>query len=163
MGNSYCIPPPTCSNAGAISDIVTLSIGFNTSYLWYAFGFSIYGSALCSYGTPAGDVYFPHWLPYLSIIVPAGIVWFSLIVPGTRPPFGAHFSQSIFSSASKNLVSLTTNSSVPIKYVPDKDRKAFASDLKTIYHASDEEKARLALDRVTEKWTAKYPNSMKRW
>ena len=36
-------------------------------------------------------------------------------------------------------------------------------DLKTIYHASDEEKARLALDRVTEKWTAKYPNFMKRW
>ena len=36
-------------------------------------------------------------------------------------------------------------------------------DLKTIYHASDEEKARLALDRVTEKWTSKYPNSMKRW
>lgn len=49
------------------------------------------------------------------------------------------------------------------KYVPDKDRKAFASDLKTIYHASYEEKARLALDRVTEKWTAKYPNFMKRW
>ena len=38
-----------------------------------------------------------------------------------------------------------------LKYVPDKERKAFASDLKTIYHASDEEKARLALDRVTEK------------
>ena len=50
-----------------------------------------------------------------------------------------------------------------LKYVPDKERKAFASDLKTIYHASDEEKARLALDRVTEKWTTKYPNSMKRW
>ena len=29
--------------------------------------------------------------------------------------------------------------------------------------ASDEEKARRALDRVTEKWTAKYSNSMKRW
>ena len=50
-----------------------------------------------------------------------------------------------------------------LKYVPDKDRKAFASDLKTIYHTSDEEKARLALNRVTEKWTVKYPNSMKRW
>lgn len=50
-----------------------------------------------------------------------------------------------------------------LKYVPDKDRKAFAADLKMIYHASDEEKARLALDRVTEKWTTKYPNSMKRW
>ena len=50
-----------------------------------------------------------------------------------------------------------------LKYVPDKDRKAFAADLKTIYHASDEEKARLALDRVSEKWISKYPNSMKRW
>ena len=50
-----------------------------------------------------------------------------------------------------------------LKYVPDKDRKAFAADLKMIYHASDEEKARQALERVTEKWTEKYPNSMKRW
>ena len=45
-----------------------------------------------------------------------------------------------------------------LKYVPDKDRKAFASDLKMIYHASDEEKARLALDRVTEKWTMSIRN-----
>ena len=50
-----------------------------------------------------------------------------------------------------------------LKYVPDKDRKAFATDLKTIYHAPTEEKAREALDNVSEKWTAKYPNSMKRW
>ena len=50
-----------------------------------------------------------------------------------------------------------------LKYVPDKDRKAFAKDLKTIYQAVNEEKALEALDRVTEKWTPKYPNSMKRW
>ena len=50
-----------------------------------------------------------------------------------------------------------------LKYVPDKDRKQFATDLKTIYHASTEEKAREALDRVNEKWTPKYPNAMKRW
>ena len=50
-----------------------------------------------------------------------------------------------------------------LKYVPDKDRKEFAKDLKTIYHASTEEKAREALDMVSEKWTPKYPNSMKRW
>ena len=50
-----------------------------------------------------------------------------------------------------------------LKYVPDKDRKAFATDLKTIYHAPSEEQARNALDRVDEKWTSKYPNSMKRW
>ncbi len=50
-----------------------------------------------------------------------------------------------------------------LKYVPDKDRKAFAADLKTICQAADEKKALAALDRVTEKWTTKYPNSMKRW
>lgn len=50
-----------------------------------------------------------------------------------------------------------------LKYVPDKDRKAFATDLKTIYHTSDESKAREALERVNEKWSPKYPNSMKRW
>ena len=50
-----------------------------------------------------------------------------------------------------------------LKYVPDKDRKAFATDLKTIYHASTEEKAREALDIVNDKWTPKYPNAMKRW
>ena len=50
-----------------------------------------------------------------------------------------------------------------LKYVPDKDSKAFATDLKTIYQAADEQKALAALDRVTEKWTPKYPNFMKRW
>lgn len=50
-----------------------------------------------------------------------------------------------------------------LKYVPDKDRKEFAKDLKTIYHAADEKKAQTALDKVTEKWTPKYPNAMKRW
>ena len=50
-----------------------------------------------------------------------------------------------------------------LKYVPDKDRKAFATDLKTIYHAATEEKAREALDTVSEKWNPKYPHSMKRW
>ena len=50
-----------------------------------------------------------------------------------------------------------------LKYVPDKDRKAFATDLKTIYQAADEQKALAALDRMTEKWSPKYPNSMKRW
>ena len=50
-----------------------------------------------------------------------------------------------------------------LKYVPDKDRKAFATDLKTIYQASDEKKALAVLDRVSEKWTPKYPNFMKHW
>ena len=49
-----------------------------------------------------------------------------------------------------------------LKYVPDKDRKAFSTDLKTIYQATDENKAPVALEHVKEKWTPKYPNSMKR-
>ena len=50
-----------------------------------------------------------------------------------------------------------------LKYVSDKDKKKFAADLKTIYHASTEEKAREACDIVTEKWEKHYPNSMKSW
>ena len=50
-----------------------------------------------------------------------------------------------------------------LKYVPDKDRKKFAADLKTIYQAPTEAQALEELDRVTEKWSSKYPNSMKRW
>ena len=50
-----------------------------------------------------------------------------------------------------------------LKYVPDKDRKEFAKDLKTIYHATTEEKARENLDKVTTKLSPKYPNVMKRW
>ena len=50
-----------------------------------------------------------------------------------------------------------------LKYVPEKDRKAFARDLKTIYQAANEENGRKALDCVTEKWHDKYPRAMKRW
>ena len=50
-----------------------------------------------------------------------------------------------------------------LKYVPDKDRKLFANDLKSIYQAPDETKALEALTRVTEKWPGKYPNAMRSW
>ena len=50
-----------------------------------------------------------------------------------------------------------------LKYVSDKDRKSFANDLKTIYNAPTEEQGHANLERVTEKWTVKYPNAMKRW
>ena len=50
-----------------------------------------------------------------------------------------------------------------LKYVSDKDRKAFATDLKTIYHAPNEKKGLEARDRVTAKWFEKYPMAMKRW
>lgn len=50
-----------------------------------------------------------------------------------------------------------------LKHVANKDMKEFAKDLKTIYHAESEKKAREHLDTVTAKWQEHYPNSMKRW
>ena len=50
-----------------------------------------------------------------------------------------------------------------LKYVSDKDRKAFANDLKSIYNAPSEQEGREALDEVTEKWEEKYPRAMKRF
>lgn len=50
-----------------------------------------------------------------------------------------------------------------LKYVADKDRKAFAADLKKIYHAPDSDRAAEIRDSVEEKWSEKYPRSMKSW
>ena len=50
-----------------------------------------------------------------------------------------------------------------LKYVANKDMKAFAKDLKAIYTAPDEEGAARQLESVAEKWGEQYPNAMKRW
>ena len=48
-------------------------------------------------------------------------------------------------------------------HVPHKHKKTFATDLKTIYHASDEETAYTNMLEIKEKWSQFYPNVMKRW
>ena len=102
-----------------------------------------------------------YWLSVLNELKNRGVKDILIIcadgLSGIKEAIAAAFSKTEYQRCIVHQVRNT------LKYVPDKDRKAFASDLKTIYHASDEEKARLALDRVTEKWTTKYPNSMKRW
>lgn len=50
-----------------------------------------------------------------------------------------------------------------LKYVADKDKKKFAADLKTIYHAPAEEQGHARMLEVTEKWHEHYPNAMKSW
>ena len=50
-----------------------------------------------------------------------------------------------------------------LKYVASKDMKSFAADLKSIYNAASEEEGQKVRGRVVEKWSAKYPASMKRW
>ena len=50
-----------------------------------------------------------------------------------------------------------------LKYVANKEMKAFARDLKTIYTAADEKAALKRLDEVTKKWEPLYPHAMNRW
>ena len=48
-------------------------------------------------------------------------------------------------------------------HVPHKNKKAFSSDLKTIYHAPDEATGYTNMQEVRDKWEKIYPNAMKRW
>ena len=50
-----------------------------------------------------------------------------------------------------------------LKYVADKDKKAFANDLKTIYHAPDEQSGHARMEAVAKAWNQKYPGCMNRW
>ena len=50
-----------------------------------------------------------------------------------------------------------------LRYVADKDKKAYATDLKTIYHAPDEEKGHAQMLAVAQVWEKKYPGCMRRW
>lgn len=50
-----------------------------------------------------------------------------------------------------------------LKYVPYKDRKKFAADLRTIYTAPTEEDGLNALINIKDKWEKKYPYSIKSW
>ena len=50
-----------------------------------------------------------------------------------------------------------------MKYVPWKDYKAVAADLKKIYQSVTEEEALLALDKFAETWDDKYPQISRSW
>lgn len=58
------------------------------------------------------------------------------------------------------IVHLVRNS---LRYVPHKDMKAVASDLKTIYRAATLESAEAALLEFGEKWDKKYPAISRSW
>ena len=102
-----------------------------------------------------------YWLSILNELKNRGVQDIMIIcadgLTGIKEAIGAAFPNTEYQRCIVHQVRNT------LKYVPDKDRKLFATDLKTIYHAPTEEKAREALDRVNEKWTPKYPNAMKRW
>jgi putative transposase len=49
------------------------------------------------------------------------------------------------------------------RYVVYKDKKAFTTDLKAIYNASNREVAAVALDQLEQNWGSKYPYAIKSW
>jgi transposase-like protein len=50
-----------------------------------------------------------------------------------------------------------------LKFVPYKDRKAIAADLKTVYSSATEEAAVAALNGFEQKWNVKYPMIARSW
>jgi transposase-like protein len=50
-----------------------------------------------------------------------------------------------------------------LKYIPWKDRKAFATDLKAVYQAPTREAAEAHLNQLEEKWSKKYAVSIRSW
>jgi len=50
-----------------------------------------------------------------------------------------------------------------LKYVTQKDRKAFTADLKTIYHSPTREAAETALLQLSERWSNKYTLAVRSW
>jgi len=50
-----------------------------------------------------------------------------------------------------------------LKYVPWKDRKQVANDLKQVYQARALEEAKIRLDEFEEKWSDKYPHIARSW
>jgi transposase-like protein len=50
-----------------------------------------------------------------------------------------------------------------MKYIPHKDKKAFATDIKAVYRAVNEDVALENLILAKEKWSSKYPNAIKSW
>ena len=50
-----------------------------------------------------------------------------------------------------------------LRYVPSKDMKLVAKDLKAIYNSGTLAEAEKALNDFSDKWSAKYPNIEKSW
>ncbi len=50
-----------------------------------------------------------------------------------------------------------------MKYVPWKDYKLVAADLKKIYQASTEDEALQALEQFSQRWDLKYPQVSRSW
>ena len=78
-------------------------------------------------------------------------------LPGIKEAIEAAFPKTDYQRCIVHMVRNT------LLHVAHKYKKAFANDLKTIYHAPDEETGYKNMLAVTEEWDKVYPNAMKRW
>jgi transposase-like protein len=76
---------------------------------------------------------------------------------GIKEAIGAAFPHTEYQRCIVHMVRNT------LLHVPHKHKKAFATDLKTIYHAADEVSGHANMLEIKEKWDKVYPNFMKRW
>lgn len=102
-----------------------------------------------------------YWLGVLNELKNRGVKDILVIcadgLTGMKEAVGAAFPQT---ELQRCIVHQIRNT---LKYVGEKNKKEFANDLKTIYHAPSEKAALEHLERVTAKWEGDYPNAMKSW
>ncbi|KDE74032.1 transposase Mu, partial [Fusobacterium necrophorum BFTR-2] len=102
-----------------------------------------------------------YWLGVLNGLKNRGIKDIMVIcadgLTGIKEAIAAAFPQTEYQRCVVHQVRNT------LKYVSYKEKKEFASDLKSIYLAVTETQAMENLDKVTEKWEEKYPNTMTSW
>lgn len=101
-----------------------------------------------------------HWLGVLNELKNRGVKDILVIcadgLTGMKEAVNAAFPQT---ELQRCIVHQVRNT---LKYVGEKNKKEFANDLKTIYHAPSEDVALEQLEHVTEKWGSD-PNAMKSW
>jgi len=102
-----------------------------------------------------------YWLSVLNSLKNRGVKDILVIcadgLAGIKEAIGTAFPRTEYQRCIVHMVRNT------LLHVPYKNKKAFASDLKTIYHAPDEETGHARMLEVKAKWGVLYPNAMKRW
>jgi len=102
-----------------------------------------------------------YWLGVLNSLKNRGVRDILILcadgLSGIKEAINVAFSQTEYQRCIVHQVRNT------LKHVADKDKKAFAADLKKIYTAPDSRRAEEIRDEVIEKWSGKYPSAMKSW
>ena len=102
-----------------------------------------------------------YWLAVLNNLKNRGVRDILMLcadgLPGIKEAIEAAFPKTDYQRCIVHMVRNT------LLHVAHKYKKAFANDLKTIYHAPDEKAGYENMLAVTAKWDKIYPNAMKRW